>query len=908
MQQAKIVSLLQTGHASPYNLPAQPTSLLGREQELDTVQHLLRDTDVHLLTLTGTAGIGKTRLALQVAMDLIDDFADGVYFVPLAPISDPTLVTPTIAQQFGLREAEHQPVLDLLQDYLHDKHLLLLLDNFEQLLPAASLLAHLLTTCPQIKMLVTSREVLHVRAEHQFPVPSLALPDLSHLPESESLLQFAAIALFMQQAQAVKPNFALTKANAHTVAEICHRLDGLPLAIELAAARIKLLSPQALLARLEHRLQVLTQGPSDLPERQQTLRNTLKWSYDLLNVQEQRLFRRLSIFVGGCTLEAVEALYAALSDGTETVLDGVASLIDKSLVQQIEQEATGAAGQEPRLVMLETIREYGLECLAASGEIETIRSAHATYYVSLAEKAEPELEGAQQAMWLERLEQEYDNLRAALRWLVEPIGGAGDEKVRPSTGVEREMALRLGGALRRFWLVRGHFSEGQILLERALAGSEGVAASVRAKALTTAGTLAFIQGDYSRAEALCQQSLALYQELGDARGIATILYQLGGVAWTRGNLAVARSFAEEALMYSRKSGHQGSIAWSLFRLARLLIEQGEYARGRTLLEESLAMHTELGNKRGIASSLYHLAWVLFVSQGDPARLRSLLEEGLTLFREVGDKEGIAFSFYLSARVALSQDNVATARLLLEKSIVLFKEMGHREGIVRTHSVLAQVAAIQGDYGTAHALYEESLEIARKLDYRELIASCLEGLAGEVATQGSIGITSERKSLADMSNEQKILLRRASALWAARLWGAAEVLRETIGIPLPPVERTAYERSVANARTLLGEEAFAAAWADGRTMTPEQAIAAQGRVTLPQPTATEARPRTYPAGLTAREVEVLRLVVMGLTNAQIAQELDLSEKTVANHLTHIFNKTTSENRAAATAFAIRHGLA
>jgi predicted ATPase/DNA-binding CsgD family transcriptional regulator len=872
-------SLTENRHAPKYNVPARLTSLIGREREVEATCTLLRRPEIRLLTLTGTGGVGKTRLALQVATELLADFPDGVCFVSLAPISDPTLVIPTIAHTFELKETAARPALDLLKASLGDKHLLLLLDNFEQVLAAAPPLTDLLASCPHLTILVTSRATLHVGGEHEFPVPPLILPDLNQLPPTETLSGYAAVALFVLRAQAAKPTFHLTATNAHAVAEICVQLDGLPLAIELAAARSKLLPPQALLTRLEQRLTLLTSGGQDAPVRQQTLRNTLAWSYDLLSPQDQRLFRQLSVFVGGCTLEAVEAICAALDGETGRVFEEVASLLDQSLLQQTESE-----GEEPRLMMLETIHEYGLEALAASGEMEATQRAHALYYLALAEEAEPELHGPQQAAWLERLAREHDNLRAAMRWSLEP----------EAAWQSREIALRLGGTLVRFWYIRGHYSEGRNFLERALAGSEGVAASLRANALIAAAIMALIQGDYEQGEALCEESLALFRELGDKRGMAHTLYYLGGggqdwggIARTRGNLAVARSLTEEGLAVDRELGDKRGIAWDLLSLAGLLSQQGEYTRARDLLEESLEMHRELGNAMGISGSLQWLTWVLFLSQGDSATVHSLIEKCLVLFRELGDKEAIAFSFYVSGQVALSQGDAAAARSLAEESVVLYKELGYRQGMTWSLSALASVVAVQGDHVAARALYEESLAVARKIGDKWAIASSLKGLAGVVATQGE-------------------------PAWAAQLWGAAEALREVMGAPIPPVYRADYERAVAAARAQLGEKAFAAAWAQGRSMTPEQALATQTpkveSISRGASSAPSAKlPTTYPDGLSARELEVLRLLATGLTDAQIAEQLVLSLHTIHAHLRTIYSKLGVTSRSAATRYAFEHQL-
>src|SRR5947209_3052711 len=860
------------------NLPVQLTSLIGREQQVTAVGALLRRADVRLVTLTGMGGIGKTRLGVQAATELLDVFPDGVCFVPLAPLSNPLLVVPTIAHLLGL---DHQHAtqnsmtehLDYLRVFLRDKHFLLLLDNFEQVVSAAPDLAELLIACPKVKILVTSRAVLRVQGEQEFPVPPLSLPKQAHLLTRENLAKYAAVDLFVQRAQAVKPDFLFTEASVHAIAEICIRLDGLPLAIELAAARIKLLPPQVLLQRLSHMLSVLTGGVQNVPARQQTLRNTIAWSYNLLDAAEQRLFQRLSVFVGSYTLDAVEAVCGVFADGTAHILDGVASLIDKSLLQQTEQE-----GEEASLVMLETIREYGLEALANSGEEEITRQAHAAYYLALAEKAEPEFGGAEQARWLERLEREHDNLRAALSWSLEQ----GKARHR------MEMALRLGGALRRFWLVHAHIGEGRAFLEQALAESGKVSPPVRAKALMTAANLAVSQNDYDRTQSLCQESLALFQELGDQPGSAFSLYLLGAVSWTRGDPTKGRSLLEQALALFRERDTRDHIAWSLYLLGLFAGIQGEYARAYTLFEESLALHRQMQHTRGISFSLIHMAQMLFVSQNDQATVDSLLEEGLVLARELGDKDSTAYSYALKGQIALSQGDTDTARSLLERGVKLYREVGSLHGIAESLSQLARVVATQGNDFQAYAVYEESLAIARELRHPSLIASCLEGLAQASVAQGK-------------------------AVWAARLWGAAEALRESVSIPRPPIEQDAYERSVANARRHMGEKAFAAAWLQGRGMPPEQALAPQGQETTPSVATVMATPTTVPTGgsftgLTAREVEVLRLVAGGRTNIDIADELGLSEKTIAHHLTHIFNKTGSDNRAAAAAFAIRHGLA
>jgi predicted ATPase/DNA-binding CsgD family transcriptional regulator len=726
-------------------------------------------------------------------------------------------------------------------------------------------------------MLVTSRAVLHVQGEHEFPVPPLAVPDLRHLPPIDALSHFAAIALFLQRAQAVKPDFQLTPSNARAIVEICVRLDGLPLAIELAAARIKLLTPQALLARLGQRLAVLTGGKRDAPARQQTLRETIDWSYRLLEVYEQHLFQRLSVFVGGCTLEAIEALCAALDGAAQEVLGSVTSLLDKSLLRSAASD-----GEESRLTLLETIREYSLECLVASGEMETIRRAHALYYLQLAEKAALELEGPQQTLWLALLEREHDNLRAAQLWLVEQ-GAAGQNHT---------MALRLGGALLRFWIVHGYDSEGRNFLAHALTSSEGVTAPVLAKGLNAAAHLALLQDDHSQAERLCKESLALSRSLGERPGLAHSLHLLAAVAWQKGNLAAGRSMMEEALALFKQIDDKESMALLLPDLAYLISQQGEYASALALLEEGLGLSRELGDKWATLRSLDMLASLLYDSRGKPETIRLLLEECLALINEVGSKEGLGPYFGLSGLLALQQGDITKARSLLEESLVIYREVGHRPMIAWSLVLLGTVATGQGDQIAARAFYEESLSIAKELGDRLNISSYqgyLERLASLAAVQGAL-------------------------MWAARLWGAAEALREVLGTPLIPAYRADYEQAVVAACIHLGKQAFAVAWAEGRTMTPAQALAIHGPAIMPMPDPTE-QPSpapaksapTYPNDLTAREVEVLRLVAQGLTDAQIAEQLVISPRTVNNHLTSIYGKIQVASRAAATRYAIEHKL-
>jgi predicted ATPase/serine/threonine protein kinase len=662
----------------PTNLPVQRTGFVGREKEIAAVKELLLRQAVRLVTVTGPGGIGKTRLATQVAAGLVEHFPGGTHFVPLSALSDPDLVASVIVQALGIREAGGQSPLEILKRNLQDSlraPVLLLLDNFEHLVQAVPAVAEILAAGPNLKILVTSRAALHLYGEHEFPLPPLTLPDSRSMPSVEVLSQCPAVALFVQRAAAARPDFELNRENASAVAEICSRLDGLPLAIELAAARVKVLSPSSMLTRLASRLQLLTGGSRDLPQRQQTLRAAIDWGYDLLSAAEQKLFRRLSVFAGGCDLESVEAVCDTKSDLDLDLLDGMASMVDKSLVQQVEH-----GKGESRFVMLETLREYALEKLEVSGEAALTKRAHAAYYLVLVEENATEASEAEGSARLERLGLEHDNFRASLEWLTE-TGNA-------------EWGLRLGTALFRFWEVREYLAEGRDRLDRLLKLTEaGASTKLRMRALFAAGVLAGEQGDYASAATLLQKSQDIAQALGDKTGIAVSLNALAVFARDRGDVEVAHILFEASLGLWRELGDQKAVARALSNLANVLKLQGEYGRARALHVECLSIFRGLGDRTGVAWSLNSQGDVAH-DQGDSAAARTLYEQGLAIFREVDDRWGIAGTLADLGSLAREKGDYSTARSMYRESIKCFHELNHKRGIARLLEYFACLAAAQ----------------------------------------------------------------------------------------------------------------------------------------------------------------------------------------------------------------------
>jgi predicted ATPase len=674
---ARADAVTQFPTAGPaHNLPAQPTPFIGRQQEVAAARDLLLRPEVRLVTLTGPGGTGKTRLSLQVATELLDHFDHGVFLVPLADITDPDLVISKIAQQLALREAGSRPLLEILKDYLRDKQILLLLDNFEQVVDAAPVVADLLATAPGSKVLVTSRIRLNLRGEHEFPVPPLKLPDLAQLPSVERLSQYEAIRLFIERAQVARASFAINNENAPAVAEICHRLDGLPLAIELAAARVRLLSPQAMLTRLSSRLKLLTGGAQDLPARQQTLRNTIDWSYSLLNEDEQTLFARLAVFVGGFTLEAAEAV--CNPESNLDVLGGVESLMNNSLLRQDE-----ARNGQPRFRSLETIREYALERLEASGEAADLRRQHAHYFAKWVDEMGLKLASPEAGvLWVDLIEEEYDNLRAVLTW-------------SQATPERLELGPGLVFSLLQFWFQRGHISEGRAWSDRILASPAAQEPSrARGMALLSSGAMALWQGDPDTARTLVEESVAIWPRVEKGYGLALALLINGLVLLNQGNETAARPLVEECLGLSRELGYPWIQTMALVSLGNVALGVGDFAEAGTWFAEALSLGREVGDKRLTGLTLNNLGEVARL-QGDYARAYVYYKESEASFREVGEQLQLARLTHSLGYVAWHQGDLERAQALFQESLAMFRILGNNRGLAECLAGLAGLAANQG---------------------------------------------------------------------------------------------------------------------------------------------------------------------------------------------------------------------
>jgi predicted ATPase/DNA-binding CsgD family transcriptional regulator len=763
---------------------------------------------------------------------------------------------------------------------LREQQLLLVLDNFEQVASAAPVIAHLLERVPRLKILVTSRVVLHAVGEHEYVVPPLSLPDLRRLPALEHLVEYTAVDLFIERARAVKPDFALTEANAPAVAEICVRLDGLPLAIELAAARLKIFPPQALLRRLDQRLPLLTAGASNADPRHHTLRAAITWSYDLLSQDEQALFRRLGVFVGGARLEAAEAVAKELSMKNEAlrkagddsflphssffILDLIDALIDQSLLQQ-----TTDSDDEPRFTMLEVIREYALEMLEEAGEEEQTRRRHAAYFLRLSQEIGPQLEGPNQVTWLDRLTIDHDNLRAVLAWNLTTNGNS-------------EIGWLLAAELSVFWRVRGYWSEGRSWLTRVLSQREEISPHLQAIVLAQAGEFALGQGDYEQATLLSTATLTLARSLEHKKSMAHALRSRGFIAYYQDDYALAREQFEESLRLFRGLNDTRQIGYVLDNLGYVEFFQGNKALARAYFEEELALCQQHGHASGVLFALIGLGDVI-QEHGDVGGARALYDKGLELAQELKHTGSIARLCNRLGDVARIQEDYEQAAVYYNKGRILWQELGNEINAALVNRDLAYVVLRQGDYAQAATLFTKSLTVAQERDRKSDVTRSLAGLAGVAVVSGQ--------------------LQRA-----VRLFGSALTLMEAWGEIDGVVNQTEHDRDLAAIRDQLDPVIFEAAWAEGQAMTMEEAIDLALRLAQDAQSAALAPQSTSPADLTAREIEVLRLVAQGQTNRVIAERLVISPRTVNAHLNAIYHKLGVSTRSAATRYAVEHGLA
>ncbi len=910
------------GPRYPSRLPTAATRLIGRESEVAAARAWLLRPEVRLITFIGPGGTGKTRLAIEVAAGLTQTFAGGVHFVDLSPIRDPVLVHVAIARTFGIQDAGDQPLLDTLRLYLEPRNLLLVLDNFEQVLAAAPLVADLLAACPRLKIAATSREPLHLSWEHVWPVAPLALPTTTAAADHDHVARSPAVALFVERARASKPDFALTAENARIVADICARLDGLPLAIELAAARVSLLSLTAIQVRLQQRLSLLTSGPRDAPVRHQAMSAAIAWSYDLLTDDEQAAFRRLSVFVGGFTLEAADAMVAGGNGGIElssvpatqypvhhlNVLDHLQSLVDKSLLYS-EVTSTG----EPRFRMLETIREFGLEQLSVSGDLGAVQERHARFFLALAEQAERHMWERIEADWLDRLEAEHDNLRAVLHW-----GLAGPDQA--------EVGARLASAIWFLWITRGHFSIGRAWYERILAQADvmALAPPSLARVLWAAAQLARLQGDYEAAASFCDRGIALGQDAAGATELARCLAVRGLVACQQAQYALAHSIVDRGLHLARETGDEYAFVWILSISSILAYAEGDYARARSRGEESLGIFRKRRELWGIATSLDTLGGVA-VRQGQYHLAQSFHEESLAASQLLGFKSSIALSLANLGHVAraLGDDVVAWARYT--DSLQIYREVGDRRGTALALGNLGVLARRGGDPDRARDYLSESLATARAVGENRLAAAALNHLASLGLERGdtpaaaagcaeslrlSAALQDKRGIARTLEGCAKLIFTTGQPGPALELCVLADALLASLGARRAPADQASFEDLRARLQAAAGPTVSPPVAAGPADLDLDRVVGHALALldALPKPPTrqlTLARSDARP--LSQREREVAGLVARGLTNRAIAEHLVIAERTADTHVSNILGKLGLQTRAQIAAWAVQHRL-
>ena len=805
---------LKTLDARPNNLPVQLTSFIGREDEIKKVKELLNNT--HLLTLTGPGGVGKTRLSLQVGADVIDDFANGVWFVELAPIIDPVLLPQEILRELGIKEEPKKTLEETLTGYLKDKEILIILDTCEHIIEACAMLTEkLLTKCPKLKIIATSREALKCTGEQIHSILSLKTPNLKEEISTEQLTQYESVRLFIERALTVNQKFRVTNENAPSLAGICSQLDGIPLAIELAAARVKVLTVEKIYERLNSRFSLLTGGRRTALPRQQTLKALIDWSYDLLSEQEKILWSRLSVFNDGWTLESAEEICSDDKVNKEEILDLLSLLVEKSIII--------FDSEKERYRILESIRQYGEEKLKEVNEINKILSKHLYYFMELSESAEPKLKGKEAQEWLEKLETEHGNLQTAIEWSLKN----GDI----------EEGSRLAGAMRNFWEIRGLYFTGRRLLKSILSKMQGISNSSRAKALNSVGVLANRQGDYEQALKFYEESLRFSRKLGDKRSIASSLLGLGNVSHGQGDYEQALKFYEESLALQREIGDKYGIASSLNNLGNVSHSQGDYEQALKFYEESLIFSRKLGDKRGIAGSLNNLGSVSH-NQGDYEQALKFYEESLALQREIGDKVGIAGSLNCLGNVSYNQGDYEQALKFFEENLFLRREMGDKRGIAESLNNLGAIAYNQGDYEQTRKYIEESLALHREIrdkisialslnnlglltykqgDYEQAQKFYEESLALEREIGDKIGITNSIVGLAGIASIKN------HSNQAVLLLGATETALQSMGYVRGRDDLIQYERIITKLHEQLSDEEFSKYWEEGKKLTLEQAV-------------------------------------------------------------------------------------